>query len=570
MSARALRRLLVGYFLFVVLAGVAVRTWFALGKPAREEVVVTWWRNGVRVARDVHGPGEARKKPLPDVWVAEEAVVGEAPLYLHPLLFTLGLVPGRDGVKATLDGKVAYATVDDLLSVQAYDRAHYWAQASFGWGTHQESVIAVLADQLGVPPHEVKHRATFRRVRFERRPFQPPAIPTPATMVPIKERPAHVTEKDLTRELVMDAVLEAASHLTRSVDGSGEFRYLIDATTNKTVPGYNWPRHAGTTFFLAQAAAVLDNPTIRYAALRAAARLRDHMMRDCGAHRCIAPDVPQAEIGSTALALIAFTEIVRTGADGSYRPAIVDLAAFLRSQQRPDGELMHLYDRVNKKPIDVQFLYFTGEAALALARAHEVTGDPRDLDAARRALSRLSGAGWSFFGSRYYFSEEHWTCQAVAELWDRAPDEKALEFCSRWHEFQRRLQLDADETPFDADGSFGFGPLVSPRVTPASSRGEAAGALAHVLWREKLAGRHARDAELVLVERELRRAIAFVMRQQFHPGPAYLFADPLAVRGAVPGSPVDWQLRIDYAQHAGSMMVRWLEIDALARGEAKP
>jgi hypothetical protein len=570
MSARALRRLLVGYLFFVVLAGVAVRTWFALEKPPRDEVVVTWWRRGVRIAREVLGPSDARKQPPPDAWVAEEAVVGEAPLYLHPMFFTLGLVPGRDGVKATLDGKVAYATVDDLLSAQAYDRAHVWEQASFGWGTHQATVISILADQLGVPPQEVAWRATFRRVRFERHSFTPPAHPTPATMLPIKGWPSRVTEENLTREVVMDAVLEAASHLTRSVDGTGEFRYLIDASTNKTLFGYNWPRHCGATFFLAQAAAVLDNPAIRYAALRAAGRLRDRMMRDCGEHRCIAPDVPQAEIGSTALAMIAFTEIVRTGADDSYRPAIAELAAFLRSQQRPDGELMHLYDRVNKKPIDVQFLYFTGEAALALARAHEITGDPRDLDAARRALARLSGTGWSFFGSRYYFSEEHWTCQAVAELWDRAPDEAALEFCSRWHQFQRRLQLDAGETPFDADGSFGFGPLVSPRVTPASSRGEAAGALAHVLWREKLSGRHARDAELVLVERELRRALAFVMRQQFHPGPSYLFADPVAVRGAVPGSAVDWQLRIDYAQHAGSMMIRWLEVDALARGESKP
>jgi hypothetical protein len=224
-----------------------------------------------------------------------------------------------------------------------------------------------------------------------------------------------------------------------------------------------------------------------------------------------------------------------------------------------------VYDRAQKKPIDVQFLYFTGEASLALARSHAITNDPRDLEASRRALSRLSGSGWSFFGSRYYFSEEHWTCQSVAELWERAPDEEALEFCSRWHVYQRRLQQDADETPFDAEGAFGVGPLVSPRITPASSRGEAAGALAAVLHRERRAGHHQRDAELILVERELRRALTFVLRNQFHPGPAHLFADPGAVRGAMPGSPVDWQLRIDYAQHAGSMMVRWLEVDALAR-----
>ena len=36
--------------------------------------------------------------------------------------------------------------------------------------------------------------------------------------------------------------------------------------------------------------------------------------------------------------------------------------------------------------------------------------------------------------------------------------------------------------------------------------------------------------------------------------------------GAIPGSEVDWQLRIDYAQHAGSALVRWLEVSARGLG----
>ena len=45
-------------------------------------------------------------------------------------------------------------------------------------------------------------------------------------------------------------------------------------------------------------------------------------------------------------------------------------------------------------------------------------------------------------------------------------------------------------------------------------------------------------------------------------GPTHLFASPVVMLGAMPGSAVDWQIRIDYLQHAGSMMVRWLEIRA--------
>jgi len=561
MSPRALRRLLGCYAVFLVVFCVGVRWWFSLAAPASEVVVESWWKGGKRIHRRTYEKERPLGVPPRDAAVSEEVVTGEGPLYAHELFFTLGLVPGRDGVKAEIDGKVAYATVDDLMGLQAYDRAHLWVEASFGWGTHRATVLHVLSEQLGARPAEIEARAKLSRVRFERRASRPPET---KPLAPMMARPERITEANLSREIVLDGIREAATHLARNVDEDGRYRYLVDATTNVTMPGYNWPRHSGATFFLAQAAAVLDDAFVRYAALRAASRLRDRMMRDCGPNRCIAEDDAITEIGSSALALIAFTEIVRTGADGAYRPAIVELARFLRSQQRADGEFMHQYNRATKEPIDVQFLYFSGEATLALARTHRITEDPDDLDAARRGLARLSGSGWSFFGSRYYFSEEHWTCQAVAELWDRVPDEEALTFCGRWHEYQRRLQQDADETPFDAEGAFGLGPLVAPRVTPASSRGEAAGALLDVLVRERLAGHMGRKDELELVDRELRRALAFVLRSQFHPGPTHLFAEPVAVRGAVPGSPVDWQLRIDYAQHAGSMMVRWLEVDALA------
>jgi hypothetical protein len=63
-----------------------------------------------------------------------------------------------------------------------------------------------------------------------------------------------------------------------------------------------------------------------------------------------------------------------------------------------------------------------------------------------------------------------------------------------------------------------------------------------------------------LLDKELRKSIAFLLRHQFLPGPTHLFADPSVVRGAMPGSPVDWLLRIDYVQHAGSSMIRWLSL----------
>jgi hypothetical protein len=262
-----------------------------------------------------------------------------------------------------------------------------------------------------------------------------------------------------------------------------------------------------------------------------------------------------AELGESAVVLFALTELIRTGIDPSLMPHVSDLARFVRSQQRPDGEFMHQFHRTRKQRIDVQGLYTTGEAALGLARAYKLTHDPADLAAASAALARLVGPNWSFFGDRYYFGEEHWTCQAMAELWADAPSRTALDFCLRWAAYNRALQLRDGETPYDADGAHGFGPFVTPRLPPVASRAEATIATFDVARRVGIA-----PTELAALEAQIRRALALLVRHQFRPGPTHLFASRGDVYGAIPGSEVDWQLRIDYTRHSSGAMLRWLEL----------
>jgi hypothetical protein len=374
---------------------------------------------------------------------------------------------------------------------------------------------------------------------------------------PVPQRARTITPDSMTRDDVRDAAVAAARFLARGVDDHGRFRYLIDAPTNTTLPGYDWPRHAGATYFLAEAAELSRDLVIGSAALRAAAWLRDHAMVDCGDNRCIG-DGRVVDVGSTALSVIAFVAIAQSNLDVKYALIVPRLTAFLRAQQRPDGEFMHEYDRDARHPIDVQLLYYTGEAALALSRSASLAGDARDLEAASRALAHLVGPGWSFFGSRYYFGEEHWTCQAMDDLWERAPDRRALDFCLRWQAYDRKLQYGPDDTPYDADGAYGFGPVVTPRLTPVGSRCEAGIATLDAVLRAGAAS----PSEIAALDDEMRRSLALLLRHQFRPGPRFLFADPAAVEGAMPASAVDWQLRIDFAQHAGSAWIRWLTLPA--------
>src|SRR5262249_13048019 len=152
------------------------------------------------------------------------------------------------------------------------------------------------------------------------------------------------TGETLNADHVRDGMLDAARYLARNITRDGYFRYRVDPVTDQSLPGYSWPRHAGATFFLVQAAHATHDPQLSQAAQWGAALLRGQAMGTCGGVPCVGDELV-VSLGSSALALIAFTEVVRTHLDESYSTHVVGLSRFLRGQQRPDGTFMHYYDR---------------------------------------------------------------------------------------------------------------------------------------------------------------------------------------------------------------------------------
>jgi hypothetical protein len=547
MSARAFVQLMVVFVAAVVIATLSGRALARLREPSEPVFVASKWKGGKLVGRAITKTPDGA--PLDDLegTLVFERVLGESwlPSFSADAM-SLSMVASRDGVRVDLDGKTAYVTPDDLLARQAYDHGLTLDTIGLTMGVDMPVVVALAAERLGKNPIDVQDHARFRRIRTTR--VIPGTLP---------ERP--MDESSFDDETASKWVLAAARHLARGVSSEGRFRYLINVPTNQTLGGYDWPRHAGATYFLAQAAAhahaihAPDATTLDRAALRAAMLLATHALSPCGTHKCIG-EGDSFEIGSIALTTVAFAELVSSNLDTSFKPLVRDLAETIASLQRPDGEFMHEIHK-DGSTVDVQLPYFSGEAALALTRAYAILAEPRYLEGARKSVAYLTGPAWRFFGNRYYFAEEHWTCQVVGETWPNAPDPSALDFCLRWQAFNRSVQLHKEDCVLDCDGALGVGPLVTPRFTPVASRCEAGVATLDAAVRARVD-----PAEVARLRSQIRRSLALLARQQFHGQLEHLMADPDAVRGGMPGSEVDWQIRIDYAQHAGSAMLRWLAL----------
>jgi hypothetical protein len=511
-------------------------------EDAAHEHIVSVWQSGQRIARTMATANPelqlADVAREPGATRVIEDVIDEGPvLSSSPFLFGMSFVPGRDAIEASVRGRTAYATPDDLLKLGAYELFVPFAEFKVKFGVDPDRAQGYLASELGVTVDELRAEARFRRLAIRRRiPGEPPTI------------------WDVTPENLRAAVIASGRYLARGVRPDGTFRYEVNAATGEDSPEYNLPRHAGATWYLAQAAVYSRDRNMRRAVRQAANYLVTKQWADCGEHKCITEN-DQADLGSSALALLALVELVEGGISSELTPHVAALADFIRSQQRPDGEFKHLYDRANKTPIDVQFLYYSGEAAFALAKAHRVTHDPRDLEAASRALDRLVDKPWWYIGWRYYWPAEHWTCHALDELWDRVQNPKALKFCLDWQEFVRDTAIHGREAAPEYEAGATSGAFVPPQIIVSASRMEAAVATLAAAEAAQIP-----KAELERLEQGIRATLAFMMRFQFTPGPAHLMPDPDDMYGGFPTSETDLRVRIDNPQHAGTGLLEYLRI----------
>jgi len=502
-----------------------------------------------RLAKAIERAGRAlaQKAPAlardPNARIRVEIPVARGPLFAMPMLLPLELVPGRDGLGVETGGKTAVRTSLELTGLRLWDRAFTADPGGSGVGLAIQPAIDAFAEDLGTSREELlQGRRSYFRFR---------------TVTLVEAEPGRLLEvrdppRRPSRSTLVAVALGAARWCQAVMGTSGQYTYMYDPLEDREDAGarYNLPRHAGTTYFLSQAYRYTREEGLDASARRALDWMVGKHLRRCGprTRRCVR-DNDVATLGSSALAIVALAEWRHATGDPRYDQALKRLGQFLRDMQKPNGDFHHKYSRSAEAVLPGQLLYYTGEAALALVKLHEELGDPRDLAAAKKALDFLSGPGWDFFYSPYYFSEEHWTCIAANEAYPRLKERRYLDHCDRFARYRRRAQYRPGEIAFpDAAGGYGFGAFSTPRTTPTASTTEAmiSTALLHRKWGRRSA----------VVEDQVWNGVRFLLRHQIGPEEEHMLPDPRRARGGFPASRVEWTIRIDYTQHAGSAILR--------------
>lgn len=357
------------------------------------------------------------------------------------------------------------------------------------------------------------------------------------------------------------AAIDGGDFVLRQIRPDNRFHYQYFPLTDRHPDDddYSIPRHAGTVYSLALLYGLTGEQRFKVGAEKAMSWLVERLPSECGdpSRTCVTKARGDfADLGSSALTLVGMLEYQRRTGDARFAHDAGRIAAWIRSMQRPNGDFYHNFHVPVAAPdIFVRSMFYSEEAALALVMAHEVLGDPADLEAAERALDYLTGPkyddyflGWMIYGA------DHWTCIAAEEAWPRLKSPQYLDFCLGYAEFVRRLQYEPDAWDNrDFAGHYGFSGLMVPQAPGAAGFSEA------VVSTRELARHHGRTETFAALDPQIHGALDALARERIRPDNAWMMPDPAAATGGIRRSLVEQEVRIDFTQHALSALIRGAE-----------
>lgn len=339
---------------------------------------------------------------------------------------------------------------------------------------------------------------------------------------------------------VRSAVNTAVGHLVANLREDGRYTYIVKGPSGAAGVGYNYPRHAGTTWFLARAAVAYGNTRAADAARRALAHL-DTVTRTTDDGRAFVLDPARRDgrawAGTTALAVMARATLAGEDApaDATLRAQVRLLASVVDPEGAVRGEFRVDDGSVPEQPRNP---YGQGQVmlALAIAERHGVTDGAAALD---RAIAFVNGR---YFGvaAPLAVADEHWMCLAHHAVRAVRGVEAGAAVCRTY------VAQEGWNTP--AGGG------LDPATAPAGGAAEAV-----VAWARDSGDRRARAWSLALARHFL--------RNQYREEDAGRLGDARRLVGGFRDAPGALDVQIDAVQHVGCAL---MGVEALLTGRDFP
>lgn len=328
---------------------------------------------------------------------------------------------------------------------------------------------------------------------------------------------------ELTAERALEAALNSGRMLARHQQDTGRFAYTVKGPSGRIRgKGYNFPRHAGTTWFLARLAQRTDDAEMwsaTQAGLKFMAENTVHM--DDG--RAYLGDPRRSDgkawVGTTALAVLAAVAADHPLALpwGRFIASSVDEHGQVRGEMKR-SEGVHYAQKKNP--------YGQGQTTLAVA-ALVRAGHTEFSDTLARLVDYMKGDYAPGGAGRLFILDEHWTCLAALAIQDVTQEATGADICRAY------LAKEAYKTP-----------TLDRRLGPNAG---AAGGLAEAV----VAGAY-------IDETYTADALAYgqwFLQNVYQESDSVLLPKPMALLGGFRDNPYRLDVRMDAVQHIGSALL---------------